>query len=393
MRDSLLLAGAAAAIAALALAQARRADAIPAFARKYQLSCSACHAPFPRLNRYGEEFVARGYRTDEAARETRRDTVDTGDPLLTLPRELPLAVRMDLFSSWQETPGSPSRTDFQWPWSVKVISGGTITDRVSYYVYGIFEEGESIALEDSYLQLNSVFKLPVDVLVGQFQVSDPLFKRELRLEQNGYAIFETRIGAMPTDLTYDRGLMATWHAPAGLDLVAEVVNGNGIGAAQDGHFDTGAFKNAALRLARTFGPLRVGMFGYWGKETSDGGLSSRVSYLGPDLVANLGANWQLNLEYLQRADEDPFFAGRTGPDLKTRGGFAELHFFPAGEDGRWALSALYNKVDSDVAAANLENASLTVNYLLARNLRLLGEVGRDFDADASRLTFGIVTAF
>ena len=35
--------------ATLITMEARRADAIPAFARKYQLSCSTCHAPTPRL--------------------------------------------------------------------------------------------------------------------------------------------------------------------------------------------------------------------------------------------------------------------------------------------------------------------------------------------------------
>ena len=34
-----------------------------------------------------------------------------------------------------------------------------------------------------------------------------------------------------------------------------------------------------------------------------------------------------------------------------------------------------------------------MNYLIARNLRLLGEVAHDLDNDADRLTLGIVTAF
>jgi hypothetical protein len=31
------------------------AEAIPAFARKYRVSCALCHQPFPRLNAFGEE--------------------------------------------------------------------------------------------------------------------------------------------------------------------------------------------------------------------------------------------------------------------------------------------------------------------------------------------------
>ena len=385
-----LLAG----IVTLAMVEARRADAIPAFARKYQLSCSTCHAPFPRLKPYGEEFAARGFRMEDASKEPARATYDVGDSLLKLPRDLPLALRMDFYPTYFAGGDGPSRSDFETPWVVKLLSGGPITDHVSYYVYGIFEEGESVKLEDTYLQFSSIFKLPVDLMIGQFQVSDPLFKRELRLERNDYAIFKTKIGHVPANLTYDRGIVLAWHAPAEVEVVAQVINGNGIGAAEGGTFDDNKLKNAVLRVARQFGPVRAGVFGYWGEEKDElSGHSSKVSYLGPDLVIDLGANWQLNLEYLERRDDDPFLIGHTGSDFKTTGGFAELHFFPQGQDGRWALSALYNKVDSDVEDATVENASFTVNYLLARNLRLLGEITHDLNQDADRLTLGLITAF
>jgi hypothetical protein len=381
------------AIGALALSEARRADAIPAFARKYQLSCSTCHAPFPRLKPYGEEFGARGFRMEDPSKEPVRAVYDVGDPLLKLAREVPLAIRMDLFASWKEVPEHSSQLDFEWPWSLKLLSGGQITDHMSYYFYGILEQGESIKLEDTFLQFNSIFHLPLDLTIGQFQVSDPMFKRELRLERNDYAIFGARVGDMPTNLTYDRGLILTWHAPAELDVVAQVLNGNGIDPAVDDNFDDNSLKNAALRVARSFGPVRVGLLGYWGKEKSPDGISSKVTYVGPDLVADLGESWQLNLEYLQRTDDDPYFTGLAGPDVETNGGFAELHFFPQGQDGRWVLSALYNKVDSDDPAACVENASLTLNYLLARNVRLLAEAAHDLDTSADRVTIGVVTAF
>ena len=34
--------------------------AIPAFARRYKISCSTCHAPFPKLKEYGEDFAGAG---------------------------------------------------------------------------------------------------------------------------------------------------------------------------------------------------------------------------------------------------------------------------------------------------------------------------------------------
>ena len=41
---------------------ASRADAIPAFARKYKLGCNICHTMYPQLNRFGRDFRDNGFR-------------------------------------------------------------------------------------------------------------------------------------------------------------------------------------------------------------------------------------------------------------------------------------------------------------------------------------------
>ena len=60
-----------AAVVALALASAlgcalapRAAHAIPIFAQRYDMKCSACHSVLPELNQFGNEFRNRGYRLD-----------------------------------------------------------------------------------------------------------------------------------------------------------------------------------------------------------------------------------------------------------------------------------------------------------------------------------------
>ncbi|MCL7965905.1 MAG: hypothetical protein M8857_02250, partial [marine benthic group bacterium] len=55
---------------------------IPAFARKYGVSCNLCHMPFPKLTEFGETFAGNGFQF--AVDEPPRDTIDTGDPLLQL---------------------------------------------------------------------------------------------------------------------------------------------------------------------------------------------------------------------------------------------------------------------------------------------------------------------
>src|ERR1700727_258485 len=44
------------------LACSERANALPAFARKYGLRCSACHESWPMLNYFGQKFKDNGYQ-------------------------------------------------------------------------------------------------------------------------------------------------------------------------------------------------------------------------------------------------------------------------------------------------------------------------------------------
>ena len=230
-------------------------------------------------------------------------------------------------------------------------------------------------------------------MVGQFQVCDPLFKRELRLEREDFAILKARVGDSPTNLAYDRGMVVSWHAPGKVDVIGQLVNGNGIEPAENDNFDNDALKNVALRVVRGFGPVRVGLLGYWGKTEAESGQANATTYFGPDLVVELGEKWQLSLEYLERRDDDPYFAGWTGDTYVTSGGFAELHYFPQGQDGRWVVSALYNKVDSDAVDTRYESVALTLNRLLARNVRLMLEGARDLEHDQTRLSLGFIAAF
>lgn len=372
------------------------AAAIPAFARKYSVSCTLCHAPAPRLKAFGEEFAGRGFRMEEPgtpaepSAEPPRGTTPTGDTLLQLPDTLPLAVRVEAHGAYRED--ADAEFDLESLWLFKLLSGGPLSPTISYYAYFIIEQGDVTGLEDAYLQFSKLFGSGVDLLVGQFQVSDPLFKRELRLSRADYEIYRVRVGQARANLTYDRGLMFLATAPGEVDVAFQIVNGNGI---PDGEFDNDSNKNLALRLSRDFGPLRFGLFGYSGEEDGpDGARSNEIVYWGPDLTLTPHEDWVLNLQYLERSDDDPLFLGPSlATDFDTRGGFAELLWFPQGLDGKWSLAALYNQVDSDDPAAERDDLALSLGYLMARNIRFVGEVGRDLLDDTNRASVGVVAAF
>lgn len=378
---------------------------IPAFARKYQYSCTTCHAPAPRLKPFGEEFAANGFKLSDETQEPKRATIDTGDPILKLLREFPLAVRIEGFTAYKED--AEAETDFQWPWAFKILSGGPISEKVSYYFYYIIEKGGESGLEDAYLQFNKPFKLPLDLIFGQFQVSDPIFKRELRLERNDYMIYKISPGYSKIKLTYDRGISIVPDLKGVFDLSIGIFNGSGLKEAEGerNDYDIDRDKSFTLRLAKEIGPLRVGLFGYSGREEKIlyaspdycDCVKNKVTYFGPDLVLNLSENFQINLQYLKRKDTKGIYeymiGGAEVGEMTTKGGFAEVIWLPAGLEGRYALSLLYNKIDSDDPSAIFENISLTLNYLMARNIRFLTEFERDIEKKKNNIILGVSAAF
>lgn len=398
-------------------ATAHDAAAIPAFARKYRVSCSLCHAPAPRLNAFGEAFAGNGF--EFAPGEPGRDTISTGDAILRLQRELPLAIRMDAYFRAQTEPeGGQNAIDFQTPWVIKLLSGGQVADRVSYYMYFLLSErGEVAGLEDAYLQFTDVAGSGVSLLVGQFQVSDPLFKRELRLEYEDYQPYRVRVGQTAADLTYDRGLMAVFSPWSGADAAVQLISGRGLSAAAGRQFDPDDAKSTALRLSQDVGPVRLGAFGYRGFER-EGGVRNTITVWGPDATVPIGSMGEVNAQYLRRTDRDPYFGtcsvltpcagGVTTPFSTTvDAGFAELILWPQGPTGRIFLTGLYNLVEADrpvvslrlaegaaaVDVARYQTASAGVHYLYRRNIRMIGEVGWDLEREQARFILGSMVAF
>jgi len=375
--------------------QTDSAGAIPAFARKYRMSCTTCHAPMPKLKAYGDEFAGNGFVLED--QNAPRYFVDTGDELLNLIRELPLAIRMEGFGKYQSATGK--EIDFTTPYNLKLLSGGSLTRNVAYYFYFFFSErGEVAGIEDAYIMFNNLLDQDLDVYVGQFQVSDPLFKREVRLTYEDYMIYKAKIGESHVNLAYDRGLMFTYGIPEGPDIILEVLQGNGIGAAdEDRTYDDDKYKNVAGRVSYDFCPVvRGGGFGYYGKEGTANpniirmwGLDGSVAY----------EPFELNLQYLKRRDDNPYFfdSDQIVPppifDVDTKGAMAELIFMPHGERSRWYAAGLYNLVDSDLDQHDYETITGHFGYLLRRNIRLIGEYTYDIENEEDRIVVGFISAY
>src|SRR5258708_35056692 len=71
-------------LASVVLTCSQPANALPAFARKYGLRCSACHESWPMLNYFGQKFQDNGYQLMN----------DRDAPIWQNPASLPVTFRI-----------------------------------------------------------------------------------------------------------------------------------------------------------------------------------------------------------------------------------------------------------------------------------------------------------
>lgn len=372
----------------IALLVAPSSAMIPAFARKYDMSCNVCHSPAPKLKPYGNEFAVNGYRLKD--KEPPRFTRETGDDKLLLMRELPLALRLDAYAQYdsKKTP----KEDLGTPLILKILSGGQITNNVSYFLYFLFNERGTVAgVEDAFLFFNNVAKADFDITVGQYQVADPIYKRELRPTFEDYVIYTVKPGRSKADLTYDRGITMNYSLPTKTEAMLSIVNGNGIGDAEVS-FDNDPYKNFFFRLSQPLdSTIQIGGLGYLGKEKENGRIND-FYMAGADANLSLG-KVELGMQYVYRRDKNPFFLAAGATKIKTQGGFAQLMYAPKLDKSNWYVFLLYNKVTSDLSPLKYHSATGNFTYVLARNLKMMGEYTYDIEYKRHLFTAGLVTAF
>jgi hypothetical protein len=374
-------------------------NAIPAFARKYQFSCQVCHTPaMPRLKAYGDDFAGAGFRLTDV--EAPRYFIPVGDDKLSLLREVPLALRFEGFLSYNYA--DDKTADFGVPWGLKLLSGGEISKKLSYYFYFFMgERGEVAGIEDAFIMYHDLFGSGLNISFGQFQACDPLYKRELRYTLEDYTIYTVKPGNSSISLKYERGLLFDYGLKTGTDFVLEVVNGNGIGPAGEGYlFDIDKYKNFLLKISQSAGKnVNLGFFGYLGKEALKDvtSMTNSMYMFGPNLTLDFNEKFILNVQYLYRNDSKVVVetdAIAVEEDVMTQGGFAELIFSPKGDKSDWYLTGLFNWVDSDLDYLGYTSATLHAGYLLRRNIRLVGEYTQGFTGqEFGKASVGFVAAF
>lgn len=127
-----------------------RADAIPAFGRKYDMTCNACHTREPRLNPFGQRFQENGYQLPETedGSTTLKDLFGgplNGVTLDEVTNYFAVRLRGEIlkpdFREDQDTTASDD-VDIDFPSYMNLFFGGTATRDISFFIEASYSSAE-----------------------------------------------------------------------------------------------------------------------------------------------------------------------------------------------------------------------------------------------------------
>jgi len=174
------------------LADISDAEAIPAYARKFQANCALCHTNVPRLTTFGQQVLENGYQfpgTEDGA-ETAKIKLDGAQGPVTLDElsnMMAVRLRADIqrasfrdVSDDMQAEGVDERWSVEVPKIVNFFFGGTVTKNISYFLeseYNTMEAhgGEtSVIFERGFMQFSNLGgkSALANLKVGKF---DPSF--------------------------------------------------------------------------------------------------------------------------------------------------------------------------------------------------------------------------
>ena len=301
----------------LTLGRVPQTSAIPAFARKYQTSCTTCHNNYPELNDFGEAFKKNGFKfpkDDEtfvkeppvmlgakAQKEAFPKAVYPGE----IPGTIPIGFRYSGFAAYNSKQplavGYLPRTDLFAPNTFTIIGAGSFGERMSFWIDDDVSTGGSGAdggLGDGYLRVNDLghyIGLPKDALnvrMGQFEPDLP-FTQARTINLTDYDIYDQAsvAGALGTTnnpfvfAAPQRGIeIGGFPNDGNFNWSVAVVNGNNDGPAlrnskdiyvrvsQKFNLERDPEARKEVQAAGPTGPrdhtsLRLGAFYYYGRNT------------------------------------------------------------------------------------------------------------------------------
>jgi hypothetical protein len=339
-------------------------SAVPAFARKYGLPCSACHEAWPKLNNFGLVFRDNGYQL-----MNERDS-----PIYQNPTYFPISFRVTPQWHHESTnrvavdsvPGDPTsdKTEAKVATSGFDLSGldlwtaGTLANNISFQVLPSADATGAFHFESAWIRFDNLFKSRwANVKVGKFELDTPVSeKRFLALTANG-GFYQLYHGApVASDINAFGGI---GDNQLGVELMGHSQNSYtryavSVLSSNDGQpglptsrtYDVYGDFSQAFEVPR-LGVQRVGAYGYSGRsptyyQTADGqpipgaGMGSRPFYRAGAYGIWYAGKFDFSTVYMHGKDNVLLGTGTPANQADTlpdgakapvwNGGFVEAHF-------------------------------------------------------------------
>src|SRR5256714_7486219 len=180
----------------LVLSTSQPANALPAFARKYGLRCSACHESWPMLNYFGQKFKDNGYQLMN----------DRDAPIWQNPAYWPITLRITPFWSRESTnkvavdnPALDATVEQKLTTTgfnlsgLDILTGGTLEKNITFLLVPSSDETGAFHFESANVRFDNLLHSPwLNVKMGKFELDSFISeKRTLTLSGNGggYQLF------------------------------------------------------------------------------------------------------------------------------------------------------------------------------------------------------------
>ena len=223
-----------------------RASAIPAFARRYQTSCTTCHVLPPKLNAFGVAFKNNGYQIPvEDEKFIKQPDVELGAPAWkkvwpkgvwpgAIADRFPVSAAVELATT--VTPSERVKTDFAFPAEFELLAGGTLSPRFSFLGELAFEfkNGETeVDFERGHLNMRLTNSPLINLRLGRIETGATPFSRfSYKLTDEDFIVSDFR--AVPGGFRFRQRqqgfeLWGARNGPGGggLQYSLGLVNGNG----------------------------------------------------------------------------------------------------------------------------------------------------------------------
>ncbi len=158
------------------------AQAVPAFARKYDVTCSVCHTRQPRLNTYGQRFMENGYQlpgTEDGA-STRKDLFGgplNGVTLDAISNFMAVRLRADVQkANFREPTEATDDVEILFPNVINLFFAGTATKNIGFFIEGEYAPAEGhgggLIFERALLVFNNIASDSLGHQVLNFKVGE-----------------------------------------------------------------------------------------------------------------------------------------------------------------------------------------------------------------------------